>query len=284
VRLIRLHLHKMQISIITSNISADFLSPPGVPTWDERKQLYVQALRDTEPNLIALQEVAPRQFQYLQEQLPEFTALAVPVIDPDPELLSTWQAKYAKYGLPLIPNPYEIILFYRTAVFEPLASGHWWLSPTPDRPSIGFGNVAPRVVLWAHLRYSASRQEFLIFNTHIDHRCTRPMVELCREKLAAFTTQVLPLIFAGDFNFNPTDSNYALLINDGWRDSHEDTSAPEEATILYDLPTMPSGRIDHILYRGDKLVPQSWRRLFSPDHEKRLSDHDPVHVRFSLNL
>jgi len=34
----------MEISIITSNISADFLNPPGVPSWDERKQKYIDVL------------------------------------------------------------------------------------------------------------------------------------------------------------------------------------------------------------------------------------------------
>jgi endonuclease/exonuclease/phosphatase family metal-dependent hydrolase len=198
-------------------------------------------------------------------------------------MLATWHAKYAPYGLPTPPNPYELILFYRTAVFESLASGHWWLSPTPERPSIGFGNVAPRAVLWAHLRDSVSRHEFLIFTTHIDHRCTRPMVELCREQFAAFATRGLPLIFAGDFNFNPADANYALLIGDGWRDAHDMVAAPEAATFLYTMPEIPSGRIDHVLYRGETLTPQAWTRLLSPDPKKRLSDHDPVYVRFSLN-
>lgn len=273
----------MKISVVTSNISADFLAPPGVPTWDERKLLFVQVLREAKPTLIGLQEVTSRQFQFLQAQLPEFTALTVPVIDPDPVLLSAWHAKYARYGLPDIPNPYELILFYRTEDFDSPASGYWWLSPTPDRPSIGFGNVAPRAIMWTHLRHSLSKREFIAFNTHIDHRCTRPMVDLCRERFTEFITRNLPLIFMGDFNFNPTDPDYKMLISDGWQDSHNVSTTSEERTILYDLPhLMPSGRIDHILYRGNGLVPQAWTRLLPPESEQRISDHDPVHVWFSL--
>jgi len=272
----------MEISIITSNVSADFLSPPGVPTWDERKLLYAQVLRNAQPSLIGLQEVTPRQLQFLREQLPEFTALTVPVTDPDPDLLATWQAKYAQFGLPQIPDPYEIILFYQTAIFELLATGYWWLSPTPDRPSIGFGNTAPRVVLWAHLQHRASSRAFFVFNTHIDHRCTRAMVDLCRERLMAFATATASLIFIGDMNFNPGDSNYASLISDNWRDSHEAADAPGAATFLYDLPNIPGGRIDHIFYRGDGLTPRMWTRLLPPDPERRVSDHDPVYVRFSI--
>jgi endonuclease/exonuclease/phosphatase family metal-dependent hydrolase len=273
----------MEISLITSNISADFLTPPGVPTWDERKLLYVQVLRHAQPTLMALQEVTPRQLEFLQAQLPEFAALTVPVNDPTPDLLATWQAKYAKFGLPQIPSPYEIILFYRTDTLEPLATGHWWLSPTPDRPSIGFGNTAPRVVLWAQMRQRASSREFFIFNTHIDHRCTRAMVDLCREKFVVFASRSSPLILTGDLNFNSADSNYQLLLDDGWRDSHEVAATSETATFLYDLPNIPGGRIDHILYRGDGLRSQAWARLLPPTPEQRVSDHDPVYVCFSMD-
>jgi hypothetical protein len=31
--------------VVTSNASADFLSPPGVPPWVERRAAYVAALR-----------------------------------------------------------------------------------------------------------------------------------------------------------------------------------------------------------------------------------------------
>lgn len=272
----------MKISIVTSNISADFLTPPGVPAWDERKALVVGALRVAQPNLIALQEVTPRQLHFLQEQLPQFTPLTVPVIDPDPDLLAAWQAKYARYGLPQIPDPYENVLFYHTDTFALVASDYWWLSPTPHRPSIGFGNVAPRAVLWAHLRHIASDQEFLVFTTHIDHRCTQAMVELCRSRLAVFSEQGLPQILAGDLNFNPNDANYARLLADGWCDAHTATTAVEAPTMLYDLPElMPAGRIDHVLYRGSGLVPISWARLVSPDPDRRLSDHDPVQVQFN---
>ena len=273
----------MEISVITSNVSADFLTPPGVPTWDERKQLLVHTLRDAEPGLIGLQEVTPNQLQFFQAQLLEFTALSVPVANPDPALLPVWRGKYARFGLNEIPSPYEIILFYRTKIFEVLTQGHWWLSPTPERPSIGFGNTAPRVMLWAHLRHRASSREIIVFNTHIDHRCPDEMTELCCQKFVDFTTHSAPLMLIGDLNFNPASPNYALLLNQGWRDAYEVAFGPEAATFLYDLADIPGGRIDHILYQGEALTPQTWARLLSPDPERRLSDHDPVYARFTID-
>lgn len=272
----------MKLSIITSNISADFLSPPGVPKWDERKLPYVDVLRTAEPDIIGLQEVTPRQLQFLQMQFPEFTALTVPVTNPAPDLLAAWQAKYQQFGFPEIPSPYEIILFYRTEAFDLLSSGYWWLSPTPDVPSIGFGNIAPRVVLWAHLHHAASDQKFVLFNTHLDHRSTNAMVELCRQKFAEFEANYSSLLLIGDLNFNEKDPNYDLLITDGWNDSHKSALEDNSSTFLYNRPGMPGGRIDHILYRSDEFIPKTWSRLVPPASNPRISDHDPVHVDFLI--
>lgn len=272
-----------QLNFVTSNISADFLSSPGVPTWEERKTRYVQTLQRAQPDVISLQEVTPRQFEFLQPYLPEFTALTVPVINPTEELQTAWYAKYAKFGLPQVPSPYEIVLFYHAEKFELVATDYWWLSPTPERPSIGFGNVAPRAVLWAHLRLCGSGQELLIFTTHLDHRCLSAMLALCRERFLSMTGRALNRIFMGDLNFNPNTENYRLLLDDGWQDACIANVGSNSTTFLYDLPHIPGGRIDHILYRGRGLTPQTWARLRPTDAEARISDHDPVFVRFQLS-
>ena len=229
----------MEISIVTSNISADFLRPPGVPSWDERRQTYVDVLFQANPDIIGLQEVTPRQLQFLQTQLSQFAALTVPVSNPTEELKAAWQAKYEEVGLPQIPSPYEIILFYRIDALNVISTGHWWLSPTPDVPSIGFGNIAPRVVLWAQVRHKASAREFVLFNTHIDHRSPHPMIGLCRKNFEVFAEKHASLIFMGDFNLNEKDSSYDLLIADGWRDSFQASPGGDSATFLYNLPGKP---------------------------------------------
>jgi endonuclease/exonuclease/phosphatase family metal-dependent hydrolase len=272
----------MKISIVTSNISADFLRPAGVPEWEERKLPYVHILRSAVPDIIGLQEVTPRQFEFLQEQLPEFTALTVPVENPAPDLSIAWQEKYGKYGFPEIPSPYEIILFYRREAFVCLSTGHWWLSSTPDVPSIGFGNIAPRVVLWAHLHHATSNRKLVIFNTHIDHRCISPMIDVCRRKFATFAGTYPSSFFIGDMNFNETDPNYGLLVRDGWKDSHDVSGSDHSGTFPYVRSELPAGRIDHVLYSGHEFAPLRWSRLSPPASHPRISDHDPVCVEFGI--
>jgi endonuclease/exonuclease/phosphatase family metal-dependent hydrolase len=273
----------MNFNVITVNISAEFLTPPGVPPWAERKQLLIEIFLEAQPTFLAIQEATSIQQTFLQAHLPHLTPLTVPVNNPDPALVVAWQAKYGKYGLPDVPNPYELMLFYNPAEFNCLSSGYWWLSPTPGRPSIGFGNVAPRAVLWGQFCQVETGQELVVLTTHIDHRCIEPMVDLCLERIRPLLLPTRPVIWLGDFNFNPTTPSYSLLSQQGWRDAHHCAITPAERTILYDLPhLMPSGRIDHIFYQGEGLTAQAWRTLASPHPEKRVSDHDPVWAHFVL--
>jgi endonuclease/exonuclease/phosphatase family metal-dependent hydrolase len=270
--------HPFELTVITFNISADFLNPKNVPVWEERKDLCLQTLRQAQPSLIALQEVMPGQFDFFHSHLREFSAITVTETTADETVL---QPIRQHYGLQTIPSRNEVVLFFQTEAFDKIAQGHWWLSPTPDRMSVGFGNIAPRLVLWARLRHKASGQEIIVLTTHLDNRALRPMAQMCKANTALLSQAGLPLIFMGDFNIDPARDEYKLLTGDGWRDSYEVALAanPDHE----DIPTFRDGRrIDHVLYHGDALKPWQWLRLTSPDPERRLSDHDPVLARFWL--
>jgi endonuclease/exonuclease/phosphatase family metal-dependent hydrolase len=270
-----------ELTVITFNIQADFLTQAGVPAWEERKTLCLQTLRQAQPSLIGLQEVMPGQFDFLQSHLAEFTAITVMETTADETLL---EPIWRHYGLPL-PARNEVVLFYRTTVFDQVDGGHWWLSPTPDRISVGFGNIAPRLVLWARLRHKASGRELIALNTHLDNHALGPMAQMCQEKLTEFVDTGLPLIFMGDFNLDPARAEYKWLTGAGWRDTYTVAQAASSDSCGSQLPTFRDGRrIDHILVHGKALSPRQWLRLTSPDPERRLSDHDPVLGRFWWHL
>ena len=267
---------EMDINLITFNVTADFLAPPGVPPWEERKLLCAEVLRQACPSILGLQEVMPRQFDFFQAHLPEFEAITVTETTTNETLLRPLRQRYGLPALQTFPTPYEVVLFFRTTDFLRIDAGYWWLSPTPETLSVGFGNVAPRVVVWTHLRHHVSGRELIVFNTHLDGSCTRPMVDLCRRQMAAFIQRDLPLIFMGDFNVSPDQEEYTMFVGDGWKDAHAVSDQSEEATFV------DGRRIDHIFYRGAQLAPRRWTRLVSPDPYRRLSDHDPVFAQFRI--
>lgn len=248
----------LDLTIVSFNVLVSASKVEGIPAWDDRKDLSVQSLKATDADVIGLQETLPKQLQFFLDELKVYDAHF-----------------YKSY-------PDAALLWHRDR-FEPLEKGHWWLSPTPDRVSTGFGNALPRLVVWAKLRHLASGQEVYVFNTHFDNSLPSQirMAELSQEKLAVFAEEKLPMFFIGDFNTHQTRGNYELLVSNGWQDSyvvseHASPDGRDENVI-----TFPGvGRIDHIFYHGPGLTPQLWERLESPDPAKRLSDHYGIMAKF----
>lgn len=53
------------------------------------------------------------------------------------------------------------------AVAPVLAQGHFWLSETPDRPSMGWdGRCCKRIASWAQLKDQRTGKAFFVFNAH----------------------------------------------------------------------------------------------------------------------
>jgi endonuclease/exonuclease/phosphatase family metal-dependent hydrolase len=261
---------------------ADFLAADGVLSWEERRPLVAEALSQARADIIGLQEAMPAQSAWLRSALPDLTMVPVISAVSDQQVIETVRRQY---GIEMSdsPAPYEVATFFRTASFDLLDSGWWWLSPTPDRPSVGFGNVAPRVLQWLKLRHAASGCEIVAANTHIDWRSSFPMLSLCRNLLDSLVENDLPVIFLGDLNVAPGSVEYQMLLEAGWQDADaEDAAEAYPQTVPASPPDPLAERIDHILYRGTSVIAQDWHRLPSPNPNYRLSDHDPVGVTLRL--
>jgi endonuclease/exonuclease/phosphatase family metal-dependent hydrolase len=292
--------HSHGITLVTLNVLADFLSADGMPSWEARRPLVAEALRRAQPDLVGLQEAMPAQSAWLRAALPDLTMEPVLAAVRDQQVI---QAVQQHYGIDLSgpAAPFEVVLFFRTAAFDRLEGGWWWLSPTPAVPSVGFGNVAPRVLQWLKLRHVASGLDLLVANTHIDWRASLPMLALCCTLLDPLVSGERAAILLGDLNSAPGSAEYRLLLDAGWQDSGAgrdrraqaarspraahgagdpgDASDANAHTRRRRSPPDPHAeRIDHILYRGTGVTVQEWQRLPSPDPVHRLSDHDPVRV------
>lgn len=57
----------------------------------------------------------------------------------------------------------------RTAHFQFKFTGNFWLSETPDKPSLGWDAACKRVCTWAIFKDRITGKTFAMFNTHFDH-------------------------------------------------------------------------------------------------------------------
>ena len=108
-------------------------------------------------------------------------------------------------------------IFYRTDLFTLVDHGDFWLSETPEKPSIGWDAVLPRICSWARLRHNPTGKEFLFFNLHMDQIGKQARVEsalLVQQKMNEFGSE-LPTFLTGDFNVDQTHQSYTALTTSG---------------------------------------------------------------------
>ncbi|MRW85781.1 endonuclease [Pseudoduganella sp. FT26W] len=178
-------------------------------------------------------------------------------------------------------------IFYRRERFTLEDHGDFWLSTTPEKPSMGWdARCCKRLATWARLRDKPSGRVFVVLNAHFDHEGDVARRESARLLLARGRTLAgdLPLIVTGDFNSTPDSEAYAT-VSAGLRDAR---------TISQTPPYGPSGtfndfnvskpaleRIDYVF-----LSPQ-WQVLryavLTDSVDARYpSDHFPVVTRLRL--
>ena len=60
-------------------------------------------------------------------------------------------------------------IFYDTNKFELIESGNFWLSPTPDRPGLGWDAACVRICTWGVFKIKGTKFNFVYYNLHMDH-------------------------------------------------------------------------------------------------------------------
>lgn len=244
----------------------------SLDNWKYRKDRAANAIRFYDADIVGTQEVLHNQLQDLKDRLPQYTAIGVAREDGKEE---------GEYN----------VLFFKTDRFDNLESGTFWLSETPDEPSLGWDGACRRVATWARLRDRESGKELLALNTHLDHVgkvARREGINLMFQKVNELS-QGAPVVVTGDFNSNPDSDVIAHVTNP--EDPNHLTNTREVAEVVYgpswswhdfgNLPYQYRPLIDYIFVRGDVDVTR-FGVLAETENEQFLSDHAPVLATFIL--
>lgn len=179
-------------------------------------------------------------------------------------------------------------IFFRSARFELLKHGDFWLSATPDQPSISWDSrCCNRIATWAQLRDRAAGRTFFVFNVHFDHEgvvARRESARLLVRKVAQIAGRA-PVIVLGDFNSTP-DTEQIATLTAALRDAVPLSETPVYGPVgtfngfKFDAPAQD--RIDYVfLSRGWRVL--GLAVLTDSTRGRYPSDHFPVAVRLLLN-
>lgn len=261
--------HPQPLRLMTYNIRLD-LASDGVNAWPHRRQWVAAQILWLRPDLFGLQEVLPNQKADLASDLPQYKIFG-----------DGRDGKGAGEASPI---------GFDTRRFEFVEGGVFWLSLTPEVPSMGWDAAYRRVVTWARLRVRDSRQIVLAVNTHWDHiglEARRQSAAQMLRWIREHGRRCERLLVFGDFN-STIDSEQMRAMTQpplALRDARAVTKTspfgpPGTFNGFKTEATLPQA-IDHVL-AGEGVDVERYA-VFSQVIDGRVpSDHFPVMVDLSL--
>ncbi len=183
-------------------------------------------------------------------------------------------------------------IFYKTAEFELLDHGDFWLSQDQTKPNMGWDAVCFRICTWGKFKVKKTGFTFIYFNLHMDHRGIVARLEsskLILEKIKKMGKGI-PVLLSGDFNVDQFSPSYKLINHSGiLHDSYEMADlvyAPVGTYNGFNPNSFTESRIDHI-FLTDNFTVLKYGVLtdtYRSTNQKRISsDNAPKEVELNAN-
>lgn len=257
-----------QLTVATFNLRFDNPRDSG-NLWKDRSPAVASLIRFHNFDIFGTQEGLKHQLNDIQAALPQYTYVGVGRDDGKEKGEHT-------------------AIFYKPERFTLLQKGDFWLSETPDTPSMGWdGKCCHRICSWVHLQDKQTGKKFYLFNAHFDHQGVQARNEsskLVLQKMKEIA-KAEPVIFMGDLNGNHQSSWYHTLATSGLlKDTYNQVEYPYANNGSFNgfgNSSSVTGIIDHVFTTPHFQV-KRWGLLTDTYNGKYPSDHFPVMVDLIL--
>ncbi|GGB81301.1 endonuclease [Flavobacterium suaedae] len=250
------------------NIRLDVASD-GENRWDNRKEFLAQQVMFYEPDFMGVQEALPTQMAYLLLYLNnQYDAIGVGREDGKAE------------------GEYSAI-FYNSKKYKVVQQSTFWLSETPDLPSMGWDAACKRICTYGLFENIITKQKIWVFNTHFDHVGTiarAESAELILKKINELNTQNYPFVLTGDFNLEPDSepiNEIKKVLNDS-KDIAELTFGPIGTFNGFEFNKPVTRRIDYIFTTPTGITVVKYAVLSDSKDCRYPSDHLPVYAEIEI--
>lgn len=165
----------------------------GTNSWNFRCPATIDMLNELKPDIFGVQEAMDFQIQFIDEYCSDYKHVGVGRDD----------GKKKGEHMSIFWNKKRISL---------LKWGTFWLSETPDIPSMGWDAHCFRTATWALMKDKKTGNKFYFINTHLDHagkEAQKNGLKLIVDRLDGINPQGYPMILTGDLNIKP--DNPALV-------------------------------------------------------------------------
>ncbi|KOF03234.1 endonuclease/exonuclease/phosphatase [Roseivirga seohaensis subsp. aquiponti] len=256
------------IKVMTYNIRYDNPND-GENHWELRKRWLANQINFIEPDVLGIQEGLAHQVTFLEDALPTYNHIGVGRDD----------GKEA--------GEYTAI-FYKSENLELINQNTFWLSETPEKPSVGWDAALERICTYALFQHKVTNQKFWVFNTHFDHvgdTARANSVDLITTEIRKLNMENLPVFLMGDLNLEPDSEPIQKLssrMNDARHYSTDLVFGPKGTFNGFKHNEPVTRRIDYIFTNPYKVEVRKYAVLSDSKDKKYPSDHLPVVVEAIL--
>ncbi|MBR2064230.1 MAG: endonuclease/exonuclease/phosphatase family protein [Bacteroidales bacterium] len=232
----------------------------GTNQWALRASATQDMLEDQAPDVFGVQEALDYQVHFIEEMCGY-------------EYVGVGRENGKKEGE-------HMAIFWNKKKVSMLKWGTFWLSETPEEPSMGWDAACKRTATWALMKDKKTGRKFYFINTHLDHEgkeAQKNGLKLIVDRLAEINPDGLPMVLTGDFNITP--DNKALTDLDAKMQSARKIAEKTDSHDTYNGWGRGSGVIDYIYVSGFSSCPEFQTVVKRYKDRKFISDHYPVFAR-----
>jgi endonuclease/exonuclease/phosphatase family metal-dependent hydrolase len=262
------NLKAQSLTVATFNLR--FANPQDTGNlWVNRVPIVTALIRFHDFDIMGTQEGLPNQLEDMTNALPE----------------------YQRYGVGRDDGQDKgehSAIFFKKNKFKLLSKGDFWLSQTPDKPSLGWdATCCNRICSWVYLQDIRSGKKLYVFNAHYDHQgkiAREESSKLILLKIKAIAGKEA-VVLTGDFNGGHDSSWYQQVANSGLlKDTYNQAKNPYATTGSFNSfgQNLNSDEIIDHIFTSAAFRTERWGILTDSYHGKYPSDHFPVMAKIAF--
>ena len=235
----------------------------GTNSWEYRYPATALMLQDQMPDVFGVQEAFEFQIRFIEDNFADYDSVGV--------------------GRDNGKSEGEFMsIFWNKKTVKMIKGGTFWLSETPEKPSMGWDAACKRTATWALMKDKNTGKLFYFVNTHLDHKgaeARRKGLELIVSRIDEINPKGYPMILTGDFNIKP-DNEALVGLEQRMQSARKIAPKTDNNATFNNWGKAKSDMvIDYIYVSGFSACPEYHTVNEKYGQWKFISDHYPVYAK-----
>ena len=235
----------------------------GTNSWEYRYPATAMMIQDQKPDVFGVQEAFEFQIKFIEDNFTDYDSFGVGRDNgkAEGEFMS---------------------IFWNKKTVKMVKGGTFWLSETPEKPSLGWDAACKRTATWALMKDKNTGKMFYFVNTHLDHKgveARKKGLELIVSRIDEINPKGYPMVLTGDFNIKP-DNEALIGLEEKMQSARKTAPKTDNNQTFNGWGKAKSDMvIDYIYVSGFSACPEYHTVNEKYGQWKYISDHYPIYAK-----